>query len=105
MYGYKPQNGKWQLMIWDMNIVLGNSGSWAEGQNLFVTTGGGANMDKLYYGDNLTVMRGCIDSESVDLICAADEAAHILAPRNPFGMTIAKHDVAAINRPSAEPCD
>jgi site-specific DNA-methyltransferase (adenine-specific) len=26
------------------------------------------NMNKLYYGDNLTVMRGCIDSESVDLI-------------------------------------
>ena len=25
-------------------------------------------MNKLYYGDNLTVMRGCIDSESVDLI-------------------------------------
>jgi site-specific DNA-methyltransferase (adenine-specific) len=25
-------------------------------------------MNKLYYGDNLTVLRGCIDSESVDLI-------------------------------------
>jgi site-specific DNA-methyltransferase (adenine-specific) len=26
------------------------------------------NMDKLYYGDNLTVMRGCINDESVDLV-------------------------------------
>ena len=25
-------------------------------------------MNRLYYGDNLTVLRGCIDSESVDLI-------------------------------------
>lgn len=25
-------------------------------------------MGKLYYGDNLTVLRGCIDDESVDLI-------------------------------------
>lgn len=48
MYGYKPVNGRWQLMIWDMNIVLGNSGSWAAGQNLFVSSGGGGNMAKLY---------------------------------------------------------
>ncbi|MGE4179232.1 MAG: lamin tail domain-containing protein [Limisphaerales bacterium] len=27
MYAYKPRNGKWTLMIWDYNIVLGNSGS------------------------------------------------------------------------------
>jgi len=27
MYGYKPKDGKWKLMIWDMNIVLDNSGS------------------------------------------------------------------------------
>lgn len=27
MYGYKPQNGRWTLMTWDFNIVLGNSGS------------------------------------------------------------------------------
>ncbi|HAM72745.1 MAG TPA: hypothetical protein DCM86_13975, partial [Verrucomicrobiales bacterium] len=27
MYGYKPTNGKWTLMTWDFNIVLGNSGS------------------------------------------------------------------------------
>src|SRR5471030_2033605 len=25
-------------------------------------------MSRLYYGDNLTVMRGCIDDESVDLV-------------------------------------
>ncbi|MBM3845704.1 MAG: hypothetical protein FJ405_05380, partial [Verrucomicrobia bacterium] len=27
MYGYKPERGRWQLMTWDFNIVLGNSGS------------------------------------------------------------------------------
>ncbi len=25
-------------------------------------------MNKLYYGDNLTVLKNCIDDESVDLI-------------------------------------
>ncbi|MBI1841756.1 MAG: lamin tail domain-containing protein [Verrucomicrobia bacterium] len=27
MYGYKPTQGKWTIMTWDFNIVLGNSGS------------------------------------------------------------------------------
>ena len=27
MYGYKAKNDKWKMMIWDMNIVLDNSGS------------------------------------------------------------------------------
>ena len=40
MYGYKTQNLRWNLMIWDMNIVLGNSGSSGPGANLFETTGG-----------------------------------------------------------------
>jgi len=35
MYGYKPRDGKWTLFIWDYNIVLGNSGSWGPGENLF----------------------------------------------------------------------
>jgi len=36
MYGYKPERGRWSLMIWDFNIVLGNSGSdGPNGQNLF----------------------------------------------------------------------
>ncbi|MEO8429696.1 MAG: CotH kinase family protein, partial [Verrucomicrobiota bacterium] len=36
MYGYKPQRGKWTLLIWDYNIVLGNSGSdGPNGNNLF----------------------------------------------------------------------
>jgi regulation of enolase protein 1 (concanavalin A-like superfamily) len=39
MYGYKPQRGKWTLMIWDYNIVLGNSGSdGPNGNNLFNNT-------------------------------------------------------------------
>ena len=40
MYGYKPDNSKWRLMIWDWNIVLGNSGSWGAGQNLFLVNPG-----------------------------------------------------------------
>ncbi|MEY2409392.1 MAG: hypothetical protein QOF48_2062 [Verrucomicrobiota bacterium] len=42
MYGYKPAHGRWTLMIWDWNIVLGASpnGSWGPGLNLFVVTPG-----------------------------------------------------------------
>ncbi|HXJ60628.1 MAG TPA: lamin tail domain-containing protein [Verrucomicrobiae bacterium] len=37
MYGYMPQHGKYTLLIWDWNTVLGgNSGAWAPGQNLFL---------------------------------------------------------------------
>jgi hypothetical protein len=35
LYGYKPKFGKWEQMIWDYNIVLGNSGSDGPGVNLF----------------------------------------------------------------------
>src|SRR5262249_35668344 len=36
MYGYMPAHGKYTLMIWDWNTVLGGaSGAWAPGQNLF----------------------------------------------------------------------
>jgi hypothetical protein len=48
MYGYVPQNSRWELMIWDFNIVLGNSGSWTEGQNLFLTTPSDPVMPNLY---------------------------------------------------------
>ena len=47
MYGYKAPGERWKLMIWDMNIVIGN-GSSAEGANLFEVTGGGANMTKIF---------------------------------------------------------
>ncbi|HXT41180.1 MAG TPA: lamin tail domain-containing protein [Candidatus Angelobacter sp.] len=48
MYGYKPTQGKWQLMIWDYNIVLGNSGSWGPGQNLFSINGADGPMQAMY---------------------------------------------------------
>jgi len=48
MYGYKPLNGRWTLFIWDYNIVLGNSGSWSPGQNLFTVSGSGAPMTKIF---------------------------------------------------------
>src|SRR5581483_10156899 len=36
LYGYIGTQGtKYTLMMWDFNIVFGNSGSWGAGQNLF----------------------------------------------------------------------
>lgn len=48
MYAYKPSSGKWNLLIWDYNIVLGNSGSWGPGQNLFAYNGSDSGMPNLY---------------------------------------------------------
>ena len=36
LYGYIGTLGtKYSLLMWDFNIVIGNSGSWGPGQNLF----------------------------------------------------------------------
>ncbi|MDF7823621.1 lamin tail domain-containing protein [Pontiellaceae bacterium B12227] len=35
MYMYKPTEGRWALMIWDMNHLLGNNLSFAPGHGLF----------------------------------------------------------------------
>src|SRR2546423_772067 len=48
MYGYKPTQGKWRLMIWDYNIVLGNSGSDGPGSALFQYQTADNNMGKFY---------------------------------------------------------
>jgi hypothetical protein len=49
MYGYKPDFGKWQLLIWDYNIILGNSGSdGPTGDNLFQYQTADTNMLKIY---------------------------------------------------------
>jgi hypothetical protein len=48
MYGYKPRDGKWTLMLWDCNILMGNSGSWSPGQNLFVVNAADTRMPALY---------------------------------------------------------
>jgi hypothetical protein len=48
MYGYKTREGKWKLMIWDMNIVLGNSGSSGAGANLFEINGQDPIMPRLF---------------------------------------------------------
>jgi hypothetical protein len=52
-YAYRPQNGRWQLFTWDMNIIIGNSSSFAPGMGLFPPPGGhwgggDTNMTKLY---------------------------------------------------------
>lgn len=40
LYGYMGAQGtRYSLMMWDFNIVLGNSGSWGPGQNLFTFNG------------------------------------------------------------------
>jgi hypothetical protein len=51
MYSYRPQNGKWALMIWDFNILLGNSGSWGPGAELFNVNDGDPVMNRLYAGE------------------------------------------------------
>ncbi len=39
LYGYYGTQGtKYSLIMWDYNIVLGNSGSWTPGQNLFTSS-------------------------------------------------------------------
>jgi hypothetical protein len=48
MYGYKPTAGRWTLFIWDYNIVLGNSGSWGPGQNLFTVDSANQPMQRLF---------------------------------------------------------
>ncbi|SPE51721.1 hypothetical protein SBV1_1420001 [Verrucomicrobia bacterium] len=49
LYGYIGALGtKYTLMMWDFNIVLGNSGSWGPGQNLFTLNGEDANMINIY---------------------------------------------------------
>ena len=47
LYGYFGTEGtKCSLMMFDFNIVLGNSGSWGPGQNLFASSD--SNLSKMY---------------------------------------------------------
>lgn len=48
MYGYKPTQGRWTLMIWDLNILFGNSGSDGPGAALFQYQTADNNMGKMY---------------------------------------------------------
>ncbi|MGH7971370.1 MAG: lamin tail domain-containing protein, partial [Limisphaerales bacterium] len=49
LYGYLGQHGvKYTLMMWDFNIVLGNSGSWGPGQNLFAVNSQDPNTQNIY---------------------------------------------------------
>src|SRR5439155_7307411 len=48
MYGYKLVGGRWTLFIWDYNIVLGNSGSWGPGQELFTANFADGPMQVIY---------------------------------------------------------
>ncbi len=56
LYGYIGALGtKYTLMMFDYNIVLGNSGSWGPGQDLFTVNGEDANMQNIY--NNPTFLR------------------------------------------------
>src|ERR1022692_826742 len=56
LYGYVGALGtKYSLLMWDFNIVIGNSGSWGPGQNLFTVNGEDSNMSAIY--NNLTFLR------------------------------------------------
>ena len=49
LYGYIGTAGtKYSLMMWDYNIVLGNSGSWGPGQSLFALNGQDTNMSNIF---------------------------------------------------------
>ncbi len=49
LYGYMGALGtKYSLLMWDFNIVLGNSGSWSPGQNLFTVNGEDPNTQDIY---------------------------------------------------------
>ena len=49
LYGYIGAQGtKYSLLMWDFNIVIGNSGSWGPGQNLFTIGSGDAGMAAIY---------------------------------------------------------
>jgi regulation of enolase protein 1 (concanavalin A-like superfamily) len=49
LYGYIGTLGtKYSLLMWDFNIVIGNSGSWNPGQNLFTLNSQDSNMAAIY---------------------------------------------------------
>jgi hypothetical protein len=49
MYAYKPSQDRWKLLIWDFNIVLGNSGSdGPSGDNLFQYNSADRVMRRIY---------------------------------------------------------
>ncbi len=56
LYGYIGTLGtKYSLLMWDFNIVIGNSGSWGPGQNLFTLNYQDSNMAAIY--NNPTFLR------------------------------------------------
>ncbi|HEY3853200.1 MAG TPA: lamin tail domain-containing protein, partial [Verrucomicrobiae bacterium] len=56
LYGYIGAQGtKYSLHMWDFNIVLGNSGSWSPGQDLFTVNGADPNTADIY--SNPTFLR------------------------------------------------
>ena len=49
LYGYIGTQGtKYSLLMWDFNIVFGNSGSWGPGQSLFSVNGQDPNTQSIY---------------------------------------------------------
>lgn len=56
LYGYiGTQDTKYSLLMWDFNIVIGNSGSWGPGQDLFTLNSQDSNSAAIY--SNPTFLR------------------------------------------------
>ena len=56
LYGYIGTQGtKYSLLMWDFNIVIGNSGSWDPGQNLLTYNTGDSGLTAIY--NNPTFLR------------------------------------------------
>lgn len=48
LYGYVSGKKGYSLMMFDFNIVIGNSGSWSPGQNLFTCNSADGNLARIY---------------------------------------------------------
>ncbi len=99
MYAYKPTLGKFQLLIWDWNIVFGNSGSWGpDGGNLFTVNGSDPKMSafqayppyrRAFLRAFQDIANGPMNNTNVNPVLDAKYAAFVangLTPQNPAAL-------------------
>jgi len=86
LYGYIGTLGtKYSLLMWDFNIVIGNSGSWGPGQNLFTLNSEDANMSAIYANPTFLRMYWRALSELVNgPLNVANSGPLIMAKYNAF---------------------
>src|SRR5205807_3309342 len=67
LYGYIGTQGtRYSLLMFDFNIVIGNSGSWGPGQNLFAVNGQDPNTQNMYNEPAFRRMYWCALQELVN---------------------------------------